>query len=96
MLKKENCKACGEPMIFVTAIRKKDGKEATFPLDAEPTGEGTWFISENEESANTGLPMARYVGRYDPDKDKLLAQKLLHTAHHATCPHADQFKGGKR
>lgn len=89
------CQACAAPMIFISAIRKKDGKETTFPLDAQPSTEGSWFISENEESETTGKPMARYVGKYDADYRKLSGAKLLHTPHHATCPQADQFRGKK-
>lgn len=91
----KSCQGCGEPMIFVTTIRKADGRESTWPLDAEPSYAGTWRISENEENEHTGKPKAYYIGKDHPDYKKFRDQKLLHTAHHATCPNAREFKKGR-
>ena len=83
-MKTSACSKCGEPMIWT---RTRKGKN--MPVDAEPSGDGSFYLIEPEQRGqeNDGKIAAVWV-----PEDNRATRADLHTAHFATCPNADEFR----
>ncbi|PXY21151.1 hypothetical protein [Prauserella muralis] len=81
---RDTCKSCRAHILWATT---EDGER--MPVDLKPSSNGNVMIA-----VQGGRLMAGVLGRAPAARKRLLGV-LLHVAHFATCPKANQHRRGK-
>lgn len=74
------CRSCGKPIRFAESEHGN-----AMPLDAEPTSIGSFAVELGEHG---------WVARHVKNRDR--GGRRLYISHHATCEHADEWRGARR